>query len=76
MKVRADIAALVRDGHSDDYVARRLYCDRSTVGKVRRVLRQAAARQVDEARPKRMPTSPAQQAANRAVLLAALREDR
>ncbi|MFE0647451.1 helix-turn-helix domain-containing protein [Streptomyces sp. NPDC059534] len=73
MKIRPDIAALVRDGHSDASIALRLGCDRSTVGKTRRALSQAAARRIDECQPRRMPTSPAQQAANRAALLAALR---
>ncbi|MEK9524064.1 helix-turn-helix domain-containing protein [Streptomyces venezuelae] len=73
MKIRPDIAALVRDGHSDASIALRLRCDRSTVGKTRRALTKATARQVDEYRPERMPTSPQQQAANRAALLAALR---
>lgn len=86
MRVRADIAALVRDGRSDASIARQLGCDRSTVGRVRRALRippagtqrrvcvdEVTARRVDEYRPERMPTSPAQQAANRAALLAALR---
>lgn len=73
MRIRADIAVLVRDGHSDASIALRLRCDRSTVGKTRRALTNADARRVDEYRPQRMPTSPAQQAANRAALIAALR---
>ncbi|MFD0074310.1 helix-turn-helix domain-containing protein [Streptomyces sp. NPDC127166] len=73
MKNRDAIATLIRDGHSDAFIALRLGCDRSTVGKARRALNRAANRQVDQYRPDRMPTSPAQQAANRATLLAALR---
>ncbi|MFD3535341.1 helix-turn-helix domain-containing protein [Streptomyces sp. NPDC058664] len=86
MKVRADIAALVRAGHSDASIARRLGCGRGTVNEVRRALRlppadalgrlyaeEAPTGQVRDYRPERMPTSPAQQAANRERLLAALR---
>lgn len=73
MSNRAAIAALVRDGHSDASIAIRVGCDRSTVSRVRRGLSKAAAPRVDEYRPDRMPTSPAQQAANRARLLDALR---
>ncbi|MFE5514492.1 helix-turn-helix domain-containing protein [Streptomyces sp. NPDC056529] len=86
MKVRADIAALIRDGRSDAAIARLLGCDRSTVGKARRALRippagdrkrrltdEATGRRVDEYRPERMPTSPQQQAENRRRLLNALR---
>lgn len=85
MRVRADIAALVRAGRTDASIARLLGCDRSTVGKVRRALRIPPAgtqkrvlademtdRRVDEYRPRQMPTSPEQQAANRARLAAAL----
>ncbi|RSS59842.1 helix-turn-helix domain-containing protein [Streptomyces sp. WAC01280] len=73
MSIRPAIDALIRDGHSDASIALRLGCDRSTVGKNRRALDKATARRVDDYRPDRMPTSPAQQAANRARLLAALR---
>lgn len=86
MKVRADIAALVRAGHSDASIAHRLGCGRSAANRVRRALRLPAADaltrlyaeeaptgQVREYRPDRMPTSPAQQAAHRAELEAALR---
>lgn len=86
MKVRADIAALVRAGHSDASIARRLGCSRGAANKVRRALHlppadaltrlyaeEVPTGQVHEYRPDRMPTSPAQQAANRAELEAALR---
>lgn len=86
MKIRADIAALVRAGHSDASIARRLNCSRVTVNRVRRALRLPAAAtlgrfyaeavptgQVRDYRPARMPISPQQQAANRARLLDALR---
>lgn len=89
MKVRADIAALIQQGRSDAYIAHRLGCHRSTVNDARNKLRRAVAEpttverlyaealptgQVRDYRPARMPTSPAQAAANRARLLAALRE--
>ena len=86
MKIRSDIAALVRAGHSDASIARRLGCGRGTANEVRRALRlppadamarlyaeEAPTGQVRDYRPGRMPTSPAQQAANRARLLDALR---
>ncbi|MFF8829294.1 helix-turn-helix domain-containing protein [Streptomyces sp. NPDC015131] len=86
MKIRADIAALIRAGHTDASIAHRLSCGRSTVWEARRALKLPPARilgrlyaeavptgQVRDYRPDRMPTSPARQAANRAALLAALR---
>ncbi|MGW4050842.1 helix-turn-helix domain-containing protein [Streptomyces sp. NPDC004779] len=73
MSTRDAIAALVRDGHSDASIALRLGCDRSTVGKARRALAKGGSQQTDEYRPERTPTSPAQQAANRARLLEALK---
>jgi len=89
MKVRADIAALIREGHTNASIARRLYCDPSTVANARRALRMPPAdhlgRLYAEAVPTgrvkdwkpadgRMPLSPAQQKANRERLLAALRD--
>jgi hypothetical protein len=89
MKVRADIAALIREGHTNAHIARRLYCDPSTVARARRALRLPPAdklgRLYAEAVPTgrvkdwkpadgRMPLSPAQQQANRERLLAALRD--
>lgn len=86
MKIRSDIAALVRAGHSDASIARRLGCSRTTAWEARRALRLPPARtlgrlyaeavptgQVRDYRPDLMPTSPQQQAANQARLLAALR---
>jgi len=86
MKVRADIAALIREGHSDTSIALRLGCGRTTVWEARKALRlppadalsrlyaeAAPTGQVRDYRPERMPLSPAHQAANRAALLAALR---
>lgn len=86
MKVRADIAALVREGHSDTSIAARLGCHRNTAGRVRKALRYPPAEPLSrlyaEAVPTgrvtapvgRLPLSPERQAANRAALLAALRE--
>ena len=86
MRVRADIAALIREGHTNASIAVRLGCARATVARARQALRLPPAdrlgRLYAEAvptgmvrayRPDRMPLSPAQQAANQARLLAALR---
>ncbi|WP_331756307.1 helix-turn-helix domain-containing protein (plasmid) [Streptomyces sp. NBC_01590] len=88
MKVRADIAGLIREGHTNASIAYRLGCDRATVAYARQALRLPPADhlsrlyaeavptgQVRDYQPPtgRMPLSPAQQAANRATLLAALR---
>lgn len=87
-KIRSDIADLIREGHTNESIARRLGCDRSTVGSARRALRlppsdllgrlyaeAVPTGQVRDYQPPsgRMPLSPARQAANRATLLAALR---
>jgi hypothetical protein len=85
MKVRADIAALIRDGHTNASIAVRLGCAPCTVARAREALRMPPAdrlgRLYAEAAPTgvkaptgQLPLSPAQQAANRAALLAALRE--
>ena len=87
MKVRADIATLIREGHTNASIAHRLHCDRTTVAEARRALRLPPAdllgRLYAEAVPTgralrsstgRVPTSPAQQAANRERLMAALRD--
>ncbi len=86
MKIRADIAALIRDGHSDTSIAHRLGCHRDTVHRVRQALRLPDAEQlsrlyrealptgeVREYRPARTEISPHRAAANRAALEAALR---
>ncbi|MET9728468.1 helix-turn-helix domain-containing protein [Streptomyces zaomyceticus] len=81
MKIRDDIAALVRAGHSDASIALRLGCGRGTANETRRALgsldrlyaEEVPTGEVRDYRPDRMPTSPQQQAANRAALLAALR---
>lgn len=83
MKIRADIVALIRAGLTDESVARRVGCHRSTVNRARRALDlpgaiprgRIYAEDVPTGLPPayRTPTAPAQQAANRAALLAALR---
>lgn len=86
MKIRADIAALIREGHTNSSIAHRLGCDPATVGKARQALRLPPAdklgRLYAEAwptervlgdKPTRVPTSPAQAAANRKALLDALK---
>jgi hypothetical protein len=86
VKVRADIAALIRDGHTNASIARRVHCGKSTVARAREALRLPPADKlgriyaealptgrVKDYRPGLMPLAPAQQAANRARLLAALR---
>jgi hypothetical protein len=88
MKVRADIAALIRAGHTDTNIAKRLGCHRTTIARARRALHYPPANHLTriyaEAIPTgrvkdwkptngRMPTSPAQQRANYAQLEAALR---
>ncbi|MGX1129940.1 transposase-like protein [Streptomyces glaucescens] len=86
MKVRADIAALIRAGHTNASIAHRLGCHPDTVAKARRALRLPPAdllgRLYAEAVPTgkvrapvgRLPLSPSQQRANRERLLAALRD--
>jgi hypothetical protein len=86
VKVRADIAALIREGHTNASIAHRLHCSPITVSRARQALRYPPAgvlgRLYAEAVPTgrvtapvgRLPLSPERQAANRAALLAALRE--
>jgi len=38
MKIRADIAELIRAGHTDASIARRLHCGTTTVGNTRRAI--------------------------------------
>lgn len=86
MKIRADIAELIRAGHTDANIAHQLGCHRTTAARARRALRYPPAQElsrlyaeaiptgrVKDYRPDRMPTSPAQQRANRERLMAALR---
>lgn len=88
MKVRADIAALINEDHTDASIALRLGCRRATVNRARNAMNlppggplhrlyaeELPTGQVRDYRPARMPTSPAQAAANRARLLAALRDE-
>jgi hypothetical protein len=87
-KIRSDIAALIREGHTNVSIAHRLGCDPATVSRARQVLRMPPSDllgrlyaeavptgQVRDYQPPsgRMPLSPARQAENRATLLAALR---
>jgi len=85
VKVRSDIAALIREGHTNVSIAHRLNCHATTVARVREALRLPPAdtlgRLYAEAVPTgrvtapvgRLPLSSERQAANRATLLAALR---
>jgi transposase-like protein len=90
VKIRADIAALLRDGHTNASIAHRLGCHPATVARARQALRLPPAdtlgRLYAEAAPTGrayaskppagpLPLSPEQQAANRAALLAALRDE-
>lgn len=85
MKIRADIAALIREGHTDTSIAHRLGCGRSTVNDARRALRLPAADrlgrlyaeelptgQVEDYSSRQQPISEAQAAANRRALEEAL----
>ncbi|WP_318205350.1 helix-turn-helix domain-containing protein [Streptomyces sp. SCL15-4] len=59
MKVRADIAALIREGHTNAYIARRLYCDPSTVARARHALRLPPADKLGRIYAEATPTRPA-----------------
>lgn len=89
MKIRADIAGLIREGHTNTSIAHRLGCDPNTVARARQALRLPPADQLGRLyaeavptgrvlsdRQSRVQTSPAQAEANRRALLAALREPR
>ncbi|MFE7106594.1 helix-turn-helix domain-containing protein [Streptomyces sp. NPDC057575] len=89
MKVRADIAGLIREGHTNASIAHRLGCDPATVARARQALHLPPAdrlgRLLAEAaptgrvlgdKPTRVQTSPAQAAANRQALLEGLRKRR
>ncbi|MCX5158123.1 helix-turn-helix domain-containing protein [Streptomyces sp. NBC_00264] len=89
MKIRADIADLIREGHTNASIAHRLGCDPATVARARQALHLPPAdrlgRLLAEAaptgrvlsdKPTRVQTSPAQAAANRQALLAALMQPR
>ncbi|MGW1102758.1 helix-turn-helix domain-containing protein [Streptomyces sp. NPDC002540] len=89
MKVRADIAGLIREGHTNASIAHRLGCDPATVARARQALHLPPADQLGRLlaeaaptgrvlsdKPNRVQTAPAQAAANRQALLAALREPR
>lgn len=85
MKIRADIAELVRAGHSDSHIAHRLHCHPSTVNRVRQALRLPPAQvlgrlyaeeiptgQVEDYSRRSQPISEAQAAANRGALKEAI----
>ncbi|MER8219726.1 helix-turn-helix domain-containing protein [Streptomyces sp. NPDC094143] len=89
MKIRADIAALIRAGHTDTHIAAHTGYHRTTIARARRALHYPPATQLSrlyaEAIPTGrvkdwkpntgpMPLSRDQQAANRQRLLAALRD--
>ncbi|MDG9701708.1 helix-turn-helix domain-containing protein [Streptomyces sp. DH37] len=82
--IRTDIAALIAAGHSDEHIARRLGCHRATVNRHRnrlarpvtadeRLLAEELPARVRDFDRRRQPISPAQAAANRRALAAALR---
>lgn len=82
MRIRPEIAALIRDGHTDASIARRLHCRRSTVFYTRKALQlpnaQGLARMYAEGFPDgtygdgRRPWTPAEQLAHRMDLEAEL----
>jgi hypothetical protein len=86
MKVRADIAALIRAGHTNASIAHRLHCHPTTVARARQALHMPPADKLGRLYAEAVPTgrvkaptgplplSPAQQRANRERLLAALRD--
>lgn len=86
MRIRADIAELLRVGHSDTHIAYRLGCHRNTVHRARLALRLPPSKPlgrlyaeelptglVGDYKPDRMPISPQQAASNWARLEAALK---
>ena len=84
MKIRADVAELLRAGHSDQGIAYRLGCHVNTVGNARRALRipepLELTRLYAEAHPTgavfgHRPWTPQEQAQHCAELLAALADD-
>jgi hypothetical protein len=88
VKVRADIAALIREGHTNASIAHRVHCAPSTVARARQALRMPPADKLGRIYAEAVPTgrgayrtagavplSPAQQQANRERLLAALRDE-
>jgi hypothetical protein len=86
MKVRADVAALIRRGHTDSYIASQTGYHRTTVARARRALgippgqilghvyaEAVPTGRVRDYRPDGPMPAPAPPAANRARLLAALK---
>ncbi|WP_199572688.1 hypothetical protein [Streptomyces murinus] len=58
MKVRADIAALIREGHTNASIARRLHCGTTTVATARAVLRYPDADKLSRLYAEATPTRP------------------
>jgi hypothetical protein len=58
VKVRADIAALIREGHSDTSIALRLGCGRTTVWEARKALRLPPADALGRLYAEAVPTGP------------------
>lgn len=56
MKIRADIAEMVRAGHSDTHIAHCLGCHRSTANRVRQALRAAPVRPDERLYAEELPT--------------------
>lgn len=86
MRIRTDIAELLRAGHSDTHIAHCVGCHRSTVQRARQALRLPPSKPlgrlyaeelptglVRDYKPDRMPISPQQAASNWARLEAALK---
>jgi hypothetical protein len=82
MKIRDDIAALIRAGHTDTRIAHEVGCDRTTVYRARRDMGIPSVRVLDRLRAEaapvpvrnryREPLSAEQQTANRELLAAAV----
>ncbi|MFD1274903.1 helix-turn-helix domain-containing protein [Streptomyces kaempferi] len=56
MKVRADIATLIREGHTNTSIAARLHCHESTVAEARRALRYPPADRLTRLYAEAVPT--------------------
>ncbi|MFJ6667457.1 helix-turn-helix domain-containing protein [Streptomyces sp. NPDC091383] len=58
MKVRADIAALIREGHTNASIAARLNCGTTTVARTRQALRLPGADKLHQLYAEAAPTRP------------------
>jgi uncharacterized protein (DUF433 family) len=82
MKIRDDIADLIRAGHTDTRIAHEVGCDRTTVHRTRQALRIPSVRVLDRLRAEeaparirnryREPLTAEQKTANRELLAAAV----